>query len=46
LKALAPPSIQGDIRFVEAAEMMGAQIVSGPNWLEVSRGPGLAAQGD
>ncbi|MFZ4479983.1 MAG: bifunctional 3-phosphoshikimate 1-carboxyvinyltransferase/cytidylate kinase [Rhodoferax sp.] len=31
-------SIQGDIRFVEAAQMMGAKIVSGPNWLEVSRG--------
>ncbi len=30
-------SIQGDIRFVEAARTMGAQIVSGPNWLEVSR---------
>ena len=31
-------SIQGDIRFVEAAQLMGAQITSGPNWLEVSRG--------
>jgi 3-phosphoshikimate 1-carboxyvinyltransferase len=31
-------SIQGDIRFVEAARAMGAQIWSGPNWLEVSRG--------
>ena len=31
-------SIQGDIRFVEAAQMMGAQITSGPNWLEISRG--------
>ncbi|MBK1685488.1 bifunctional 3-phosphoshikimate 1-carboxyvinyltransferase/cytidylate kinase [Rhodoferax fermentans] len=31
-------SIQGDIRFVEAAQMMGAQITSGPNWLEVTRG--------
>jgi 3-phosphoshikimate 1-carboxyvinyltransferase len=35
-------SIQGDIRFIEAAQMMGARIVSGPNWLEISRGePGL-----
>ncbi len=35
-------SIQGDIRFIEAAQMMGAKIVSGPNWLDVSRGePGL-----
>ena len=31
-------SIQGDIRFVEAARLMGAEIVSGPNWLDVSRG--------
>jgi 3-phosphoshikimate 1-carboxyvinyltransferase len=31
-------SIQGDIRFMDAAQQMGAHIVSGPNWLEVSRG--------
>ena len=31
-------SIQGDIRFIEAAKAMGAQVESGPNWLEVSRG--------
>ncbi len=31
-------SIQGDIRFVEAAEQMGARIVGHPNALEVSRG--------
>ncbi|MDF1484184.1 bifunctional 3-phosphoshikimate 1-carboxyvinyltransferase/cytidylate kinase [Ramlibacter sp. H39-3-26] len=31
-------SIQGDIRFVEAARAMGAQIDSGPNWLHVRRG--------
>jgi 3-phosphoshikimate 1-carboxyvinyltransferase len=31
-------SIQGDIRFVEAARSMGAQIKTGPNWLEVHRG--------
>lgn len=31
-------SIQGDIRFIEAAQAMGAQVQSGPNWLEVSRG--------
>ncbi|MFZ2305802.1 MAG: bifunctional 3-phosphoshikimate 1-carboxyvinyltransferase/cytidylate kinase [Rhodoferax sp.] len=31
-------SIQGDIRFMEAAQMMGAHIESGPNWLKVSRG--------
>ncbi len=32
-------SIQGDIRFIDAAQQMGAHVVSGPNWLEVSRGP-------
>ena len=31
-------SIQGDIRFIEAAQAMGAQVESGPNWLQVTRG--------
>ena len=31
-------SIQGDIRFMEAAQAMGAHITSGPNWLDVRRG--------
>ena len=31
-------SIQGDIRFVEAAQLMGAQVTSGPNWLQIQRG--------
>jgi len=31
-------SIQGDIRFMDAAQQMGAHIESGPNWLQVSRG--------
>ncbi len=31
-------SIQGDIRFVDAARLMGANVRGGPNWLEVSRG--------
>ena len=30
-------SIQGDIRFVEAAQAMGARVTGGPNWLEVTR---------
>ncbi len=35
-------SIQGDIRFIEAACMMGAQIQSAPNSLHISRGgPGV-----
>ncbi len=31
-------SIQGDIRFVAAAQAMGAQVRGGPGWLQVSRG--------
>ncbi len=31
-------SIQGDIRFIEAAQAMGATVHSGPGWLEVQRG--------
>jgi 3-phosphoshikimate 1-carboxyvinyltransferase len=38
IEGVGAESIQGDIRFIEAAEMMGAKVLSGPNWLEVSRG--------
>jgi 3-phosphoshikimate 1-carboxyvinyltransferase len=31
-------SIQGDIRFVEAAQAMGAVVTGGPNWLHIQRG--------
>jgi 3-phosphoshikimate 1-carboxyvinyltransferase len=31
-------SIQGDIRFIDAAEAMGAQVRGGPGWLDVHRG--------
>ncbi|MSQ57004.1 MAG: bifunctional 3-phosphoshikimate 1-carboxyvinyltransferase/cytidylate kinase [Limnohabitans sp.] len=31
-------SIQGDIRFVDAAKQMGAQVSGGPNWLEIKQG--------
>lgn len=31
-------SIQGDIRFIDAARSMGAHIDSGANWLDISRG--------
>jgi len=38
IEGVGADSIQGDIRFVEAARMMGAHVLSGPNWLEISRG--------
>jgi 3-phosphoshikimate 1-carboxyvinyltransferase len=38
IEGVGADSIQGDIRFVEAAQRMGAHVSSGPNWLEVSRG--------
>ena len=38
IEGVGAQSIQGDIRFIEAAKAMGAQVVSGPNWLEVRRG--------
>ena len=31
-------SIQGDIRFIDAARQMGATVESGPNWLLIKRG--------
>jgi 3-phosphoshikimate 1-carboxyvinyltransferase len=38
IEGLGKSSIQGDIRFTEAAAMMGAQIDSGPNHLDIRRG--------
>nr|MDP2190450.1 bifunctional 3-phosphoshikimate 1-carboxyvinyltransferase/cytidylate kinase [Rhodoferax sp.] len=38
IEGVGADSIQGDIRFIDAAQMMGARVLSGPNWLEVSRG--------
>ena len=38
IEGVGSASIQGDIRFVEAAQAMGAKVTSGPNWLEVQRG--------
>ena len=38
IQGVGTDSMQGDIRFVEAAKMMGAQIVSTPNSLQVTRG--------
>lgn len=38
IEGVGAQSIQGDIRFIEAAQLMGAAVRSGPNWIEVSRG--------
>jgi len=38
IEGVGDDSIQGDIRFVDAARAMGAQVSSGPGWLEVRRG--------
>jgi 3-phosphoshikimate 1-carboxyvinyltransferase len=38
IEGVGSASIQGDIRFVEAAQAMGAHVTSGANWLEVRRG--------
>jgi 3-phosphoshikimate 1-carboxyvinyltransferase len=38
IEGVGANSIQGDIRFVDAARAMGANVVEGPNWLEVKRG--------
>ncbi|MEY2621399.1 MAG: 3-phosphoshikimate 1-carboxyvinyltransferase [Pseudomonadota bacterium] len=38
VQGVGADSIQGDIRFIEAAAAMGAHIESGPNWLRISRG--------
>jgi 3-phosphoshikimate 1-carboxyvinyltransferase len=38
IEGVGESSIQGDIRFIDAARAMGAQIASGPNHLEVRQG--------
>ena len=38
IQGVGADSIQGDIRFIDAARQMGANVTSGPNWLEVRRG--------
>jgi 3-phosphoshikimate 1-carboxyvinyltransferase len=38
IEGVGADSIQGDIRFIEAARQMGAKVDSGPNWLAISRG--------
>lgn len=38
IEGVGSASLQGDVRFVEAAQAMGAKVEAGPNWLEVRRG--------
>ena len=38
ISGLGADSIQGDIRFTEAARLMGARVQSGPNYLAIQRG--------
>ena len=38
IRGVGADSIQGDIRFMEAAQQMGAAIETGPNWLRVRQG--------
>jgi len=38
IEGVGEASIQGDVQFVAAARAMGADVVEGPNWLEVKRG--------
>jgi len=38
IEGVGAGSIQGDIRFIEAAQTMGAAVRSGSNWLEIGRG--------
>ena len=38
IEGVGNQSIQGDIRFVDAATAMGARVQTGPSWLQVSRG--------
>ncbi len=38
IEGVGSDSIQGDLAFVDAAQLMGAEVKSGPGWLEVRRG--------
>jgi len=38
IEGVGSDSIQGDIRFIDAARAMGADVSSGPGWLQIKRG--------
>ena len=47
VQGVGADSIQGDVRFVDALQQMGAHITTGPNWIEVeSRGALKAIDAD
>ncbi|HEY8026519.1 MAG TPA: 3-phosphoshikimate 1-carboxyvinyltransferase, partial [Burkholderiaceae bacterium] len=47
VQGVGADSIQGDVRFVDALQQMGAHITTGPNWIEVeSRGAPKAIDAD
>ena len=37
VQGVGSESVQGDVRFAEALELMGARITMGPNWIECGR---------
>jgi 3-phosphoshikimate 1-carboxyvinyltransferase len=37
INGVGEDSIQGDIRFIDAARSMGAEVEAGPNWLKIRR---------
>jgi len=43
VEGIGADSIQGDVRFVEVLERMGAQVSVGPNWIEARNSGGLRA---
>lgn len=40
VEGVGSKSIQGDVRFIEALSLMGAQVKAGDNWIEVSAAAG------
>jgi len=45
VEGVGSASIQGDVRFSEVLERMGASISMGENWIECTAGPGARARG-
>jgi 3-phosphoshikimate 1-carboxyvinyltransferase len=43
VQGVGADSIQGDVRFIDALQQMGATVTSGPNWLEVKGNGALKA---